>query len=101
MCILGIGLDWEESVQLKKLIGLQRRQRSVHSSKNTSQLPGLLALSASQFSDYIGAESKKVTDLPAQLEGIGLKEQNFKRRKKLRPTSILDILFSLLLLIEE
>lgn len=77
----------------------EKAEESVHSSKNTSQLPGLLALSASQFSDYIGAESKKVTDLPAQLEGIGLKEQNFKRRKKLRPTSILDILFFLLLLI--
>lgn len=89
MCILGIGLDWGQWVQLKKLIGLQRWKDKVYVRQRTLDncLVSWHCLPAN-FQTDIGIESETVTDLPAQLESIGLNEQNLKRKKKLRPTSI-------------
>lgn len=94
MRTLGIGLDWGESVQLKSSLVYKGEGKVYsHQRKLANCLVSWHCLPAN-FQTDVGLESEKVTDLPAQLEGIGLKEQNLKRKKKLRPHSILNIFFS-------
>lgn len=67
----GIGSDWGESCQLKKLIGLQSREGKIFIHQKA---PAYSCMPANMWAD-VGIGYKKVSDLHAQLVGTGLGEK--------------------------
>lgn len=74
----GIGSDWGESCQLKKLIGLQRREGKIYIHERA---PANSCMPANLLAD-VGIGYKNVSDLHAQVEGTGLKKKKAEFKKK-------------------